>query len=222
VPRPPTITYALLGLLALRSWTGYELTQQARLSLRLVWPSSEAHVYREQQRLARLGWATVTSEQVGKRTRNRYTITDAGREALSEWLATPPAPPALEVEVFVRAWFADQGGVPDLVASLERTAAYTEAAVASMLVLVEQYLAEDGAFPERAHLNALVGEIIADVLSTIGTRCVQAAREVAAWDTTRDRGLDEETRARFQRMLDTYGGPAVDSPQVTNGHVPTR
>lgn len=181
------------------------MTQQARLSLRLVWPSSEAHVYREQQRLARLGWATVTSEQVGKRTRNRYTITEAGREALTEWLATPPAVPALEVEVFVRAWFADQGGVADLVASLERTAAYTDAAVASMLVLVEQYLAEEGAFPERSHLNALVGEIIADVLNTIGTRCTEAARVVAEWDTTRDRGLDDDTRARFQRMLDTYG-----------------
>jgi PadR family transcriptional regulator AphA len=203
--RPPTITYALLGLLALRSWTGYELTQQARLSLRLVWPSSEAHVYREQQRLGRLGWATVTSEQIGRRTRNRYTITDAGRAALTEWLATEPAAPAIEVEVLVRAWFADQGGVGDLVSSLERTAAYTDAAIGSMLVLVEQYLAEEGAFPERAHLNALVGEIVADVLSTIGTRCAEAAREVAEWDTTRDRGLDDATRARFQRMLDTYG-----------------
>lgn len=210
--RPPTITYALLGLLALRSWTGYELTQQARLSLRLVWPSSEAHIYREQQRLARLGWATVTAEQVGLRTRNRYTITAAGREALTDWLATEPAAPAIEVEVLVRAWFADQGSVADLVSSLERTAASTEAAVAGMLVLVEQYLAEEGAFPERAHLNALVGEIIADVLSTIGTRCAEAAREVAGWDTTRDRGLDDATRARFQRMLDTYG--RVSTPQV--------
>ena len=28
---PSTATYALLGLLAVQSWTGYELTQQARL-----------------------------------------------------------------------------------------------------------------------------------------------------------------------------------------------
>lgn len=202
---PPTITYALLGLLALRSWTGYELAQQTRRSLRLVWPSSEAHVYREQQRLARLGWATVTTEPVGKRTRNRYTITDEGRSALTEWLATEPAPPAVEVEVLVRAWFADQGEVGDLVRSLERTAAWTEATLADMLLLVERYLAGEGDFPERAHLNAVVGEILAAVLSTIGTRCAEAAREVAAWDTTRDRGLDDATRARFQRMVDTYG-----------------
>jgi hypothetical protein len=162
----------------------------------------------------------VTAEQVGKRTRNRYTITDAGRAARAAWLHTPPAPPPREVEVLVRAWFADQGEVGDLVASLERTTAYTDAALASLLVLVEQYLAEDGAFPERAHLNALVGEIVADVLSTIGTRCREAARDVAAWDTTRDRGLDAETRARFQRMLDAHGRPPAE--QVTNGQVPSR
>lgn len=170
-----------------------------------MWPSSEAHVYREQQRLVRMGWATVAAEEVGKRTRNRYTITDAGRVALTDWLATDPAPPAIEVEVLVRAWFADQGEVSDLVSSLERTAAWTQAAVDGMLVLVEQYLAGEGAFPERAHLNALVGEIVADVLTTIGTRCTAAAEEVAQWDTTRDRGLDDATRARFQKMLDTYG-----------------
>lgn len=209
---PPTITYALLGLLALRSWTGYELTQQAQLSLNLVWPSSEAHLYREQQRLARLGWATVTAEQVGRRTRNRYTITAAGRTALEEWLRTPPAAPALEVEVLIRAWFADQGDVEDLVASLERTAEQTRASVANMMPLVEQYLAGDGAYPERAHLSAIVGEIIAEVLDTIGTRCAEAAREVAAWETTRGRGMDAATRARFQGMLARYGTPAEPVP----------
>lgn len=201
----PTIRYALLGLLALKSWTGYELTQQARRSLRLVWPSSEAHLYREQQRLARLGWATVTTERVGQRTRNRYTITDAGRAALSEYLATPPAAPALEVEAFVRLFFADQGEVGDLVDALERTAEHTREALAGMVTITEQYLAGEGLFPERAHLSALAGEIIADILGVIGTRCAEAAREVAGWETTRGRGMDDATRARFERMVATYG-----------------
>ena len=214
---PPTIRYALLGLLALRSWTGYELTQQARLSLRMVWPSSEAHLYREQQRLAGLGWATVTVEAVGARSRNRYTITGAGRAALAEYLATEPAAPHLEIEALVRLWFADQGEVADLVKSLDRTVEHTRATLGSMVAVVEQYLAGAGAFPERAHLNALVGEIIADVLALIGTRCAEAAREVAGWDTTRDRGLDAATRARFARMLAAYGSASADPAEDAIG-----
>ncbi|MGH2703374.1 MAG: PadR family transcriptional regulator, partial [Actinomycetota bacterium] len=72
---PRTATYALLALLAVQPWSGYELTKQARRSLLYVWPSSEAHLYREQRRLERLGWASVEKERVGSRVRNRYTIT---------------------------------------------------------------------------------------------------------------------------------------------------
>jgi DNA-binding PadR family transcriptional regulator len=198
----PTIGYALLGLLALRSWTGYELTGQVRSTMRLVWPSSEAHVYREQRRLVTRGWATVTAEPAGRRTRNRYAITDAGQLALREWLATPPKPPTLEVEGFVRLWLADQGTPGDLVASLRATAAAARASVADAASLAGTYLAGDGQFPERAHLNALVGELVTDVLVVIARHCERASAEVAAWETTVGHGLDEVTRARLQHVVD--------------------
>ena len=41
-----TATFALLALLGVRPWSGYELTKQARRSLRYLWPSSEAHLGR--------------------------------------------------------------------------------------------------------------------------------------------------------------------------------
>jgi DNA-binding PadR family transcriptional regulator len=201
VKRPATITYALLGLLGLRPHTGYELTRQVHASLRLVWPSSEAHLYREQQRLVRLGWAEVEPEPVGRRTRNRYSITPAGRAALSEWLAGPPAPPSLEVETFVRLWLADQGRPEDLVRSLRSTAAAARASIADITALAAEYLAGGGGFPERAHLNALVGEMVSDVLGLIAERCERAADEAGEWDDTAGRGLDAATRARFERML---------------------
>ena len=75
-------TYGLLGMLAVRSWTGYEMTTQLQRSLRFVWPSSAGHLYREQKKLVDLGWATVEAEPAGARTRNRYTITPEGEQAL--------------------------------------------------------------------------------------------------------------------------------------------
>jgi DNA-binding PadR family transcriptional regulator len=208
----PTISYTLLGLLALRSWTGYELTVQVRSTLRLVWPSSEAHVYREQRRLVSRGWATLTSEPAGRRTRNRYAITDAGRLALRQWLATPPKPPTLEVEAFVRMWLADQGTPDDLVASLRATAAAARESVADAAGLAQYYLAGNGQFPERSHLNALVGELVTDVLLLIARHCDRASAEVGGWETTKGHGLDELTRARLQRVVDAVPGSAEGQP----------
>ena len=50
-----TTSYAILGLLNIKPWSGYELTQQAQRSLRYVWPKSESHLYAEPKRLVR--WA---------------------------------------------------------------------------------------------------------------------------------------------------------------------
>jgi DNA-binding PadR family transcriptional regulator len=83
-----TTAYAILGLLAIRSWTAYELAQQARRSLRFCWPKSESLIYAEPKRLVRLGLATVEHEPAGRRTRARYAITPAGRQALRAETAT--------------------------------------------------------------------------------------------------------------------------------------
>jgi PadR family transcriptional regulator AphA len=204
-----TSSYVLLGLLSVRSWTGYELTQQIRHSLAHVWPASEANLYREQQRLVRLGWASVAAESAGpERTRNRYTITDPGRAELKEWLATPPAPAGLEVEGMLRAWFADAGTPQELAAALHRTADHARASLDRVVTVFSHYLAGEGAFPERAHLNAIVGEMVADLFGLIQARCAQLATEVEAWPTTIDRGLDPEARARMHRVVTTYGRPA--------------
>jgi DNA-binding PadR family transcriptional regulator len=200
--RPATITYALLGLLSLRSWTGYELTEQMRKTMRLVWPSSPAHAYREQQRLVRLGWATVTNEHVGRRPRSRYDITQAGRAALREWLAFEPEPPTMAAEVLVRTWFADQGEVADLIASLQSTLSWVEQVLASVADIARPYLHGDGAFPERAHLNALVGEIFADTVAALGEACAQALLEVADWGHTGEPLNNGATQARLLRLVD--------------------
>ena len=40
--------------------------------------------------------------ETGNRQRSRYSITDAGRAALADWLGTAPAPPTVEAEMLVR------------------------------------------------------------------------------------------------------------------------
>ena len=60
-----TTSYAILGLLNIKPWSAYELTQQAQRSLRYVWPKSESHLYAEPKRLVRMGFARVTETAGG-------------------------------------------------------------------------------------------------------------------------------------------------------------
>lgn len=198
---PSTTTYSLLGLLAVQSWTGYELTQQARRSLRYVWPASEAHLYREQHRLVSFGWATVDKERIGKRTRNRYTITPAGRTAFTAWLANEPAPPRLEVEAIVRTFFADHGTVEDLAATLQATARQARTMLDDMVGYIDGYLTTGGPYPQRLHVIALAAELVTDILAHIESFCINADTEIQTWDTTKDLGLTDRTRHRLKTML---------------------
>lgn len=224
MPTASPATYALLGLLATRSWTGYELTQQVLRSLRFAWPTSEGHLYREQKRLVKLGWATAEEEAVGDRTRNRYSITDTGRDALRAWLATDPQEPQLHVEGVLRAFYADRGEVGDLVASLEATAEMARSMRDEMFGFVAEYLEEGGPlwmleqgiggpggdrqefhgrpmFPERLHAVSLAIEVITRLLDTIDAVFEDAATDAADWPSTTDPSLVPGTRDRLERIL---------------------
>src|SRR5438876_12449140 len=109
---------ALLGLLALRDWTTYELAAQMKRSLDFVWPRAERGLYNEPRRLVEAGYATSRQEMTGRRQRTVYSITPAGRDALSAWLDIPVAPPTLEFECMLRVLFADQGDLSQLRAAL--------------------------------------------------------------------------------------------------------
>ena len=77
-PDLTTTSYAILGLLSLRSWSTYELAEQMQRALGLFWPRAESGIYREPKKLEAHGLARSTTEFVGQRPRTRYTITAKG------------------------------------------------------------------------------------------------------------------------------------------------
>src|SRR6476661_9611826 len=104
-----TTSYAVLGLLALKPWTAYELSQQMQRSMTFIWPRAERAIYDEPKNLVAHGLAKSTSEPAGNRPRTVYRITAKGRRALAAWLEGPSAPPAFESEAMVRATYAEYG-----------------------------------------------------------------------------------------------------------------
>jgi PadR family transcriptional regulator AphA len=219
---PTPTTYGLLGMLAVRSWTGYELTVQVRRSLRFVWPASDGHLYREQHRLVKLGWATMTEETAGRRSRKRYTITDAGLGALSDWLATEPDEPHFQIEGVLRTFFGDRGGTEQLLGSMRATATKARGMLEEMYGFVEEYVEDGGPlimleegigddprlefhgrpmYPERLHSVALAIDVTTQLLETLDRFFTEASEEVAGWPGPTDPSLTPATRLRLERIL---------------------
>jgi DNA-binding PadR family transcriptional regulator len=210
-------------MLAARSWTGYELTRQMRRSLRFVWASSEGHLYREQKRLVELGWADVVTEPSGGRSRKRYTITEAGEEALRVWLSTRPQEPHFEIEGLLRLFFGDRAAVEDITASMETTARAARSMLDELQGFVDDYLAEGGPlwmlehgvggadqdrlefrgrpmFPERLHVIALVIDAVTRLLAEIEVFSRATAAELGGWQHMADPANTAATRARLEAI----------------------
>lgn len=179
-----TTSYALLGLLAIRPWSTYELANQLRRSLHFFWPRAESNLYAEPKRLVEAGLAEAQDEWNGDRKRTVYSITEQGRAAFQDWLGTPPAPQRLESEAYLRVLFGNSGTKEDLIRALERIEADATATVDNYVTHGGSYARGEGLFPERIHVNAL----IASLAITQGRATVSWARwakaEVERWDDT--------------------------------------
>jgi len=191
--RLTTSSYAVLGLLAIRPWAGYELTQQATRSLRFAWPKSERLLYAEPKKLVEHGLATASQESVGQRDRTVYAITDEGRAALTAWMTTSPQPPVLEAEALLRLLFAENGSIDDLVAALDEMAADAAAMYEQVAAINVGYLDGHHPFPERTHLSVLFATFQLELFTLI-TKWVEFAKvEIATWPATDGLGMTDRT-----------------------------
>jgi len=177
-PTLTTTSYAILGLLAVRSWTTHELVQQVDRSLRRIWPRATSKLYEEPKKLVAHGLARATDDAVGRRPRTRYTITAKGRRALAAWLSQPGDGPVLECEQLVKIHFADSGSKADVLANLEAMRAWVLAQNEENLATARAYLEGRGAFPERAALNQLPGRFLTELYVMVA-RWVRWATEIA-------------------------------------------
>ncbi|OLB81362.1 MAG: PadR family transcriptional regulator [Actinobacteria bacterium 13_2_20CM_2_71_6] len=98
-----SLRYALLGLLAHRSASGYDLMGTFRSSLAHVWPATQSQVYGELTRLTNAGLLTVGEQ--GPRGRREYAITEAGRAELDGWLTDETARTPQRSTLLLHAFF---------------------------------------------------------------------------------------------------------------------
>src|SRR5262249_1310792 len=106
-----TLDYALLGLLARRALSGYDLVQYMQKSIDAFWHAHHSTVYPEVARLEAEGLVTHTVvEQQDRPDKKVYTLTELGRERLRLWVTSSLRIPPDRDEFMLRTfsvWLAD-------------------------------------------------------------------------------------------------------------------
>ena len=181
LPRLTTTSYVILGHLALRSWSTYELAQQMKRSTHHYWPRAESKIYEEPKKLVAHGLATATREYTGRRPRTVYAITDRGRKALRRWLDEPGQPPVVEFDGVVKVLFAEQGTKDQLLATLRSIREQAERTRNEHVALAADLAQTGGPFPDRLHVNELVFKFMWEQTETVIRWATWAEDHVARW-----------------------------------------
>jgi DNA-binding PadR family transcriptional regulator len=82
----------ILGMLALGQNTGYDIKQMVDKATRHFWAVSYGQLYPELRRLEQHGLIRGRPEPTGGRSRKVYELTDAGAQALADWLGAREEP----------------------------------------------------------------------------------------------------------------------------------
>lgn len=180
-----TVTsYALLGQLALRPWSVYEMTKNVGRTLHWFWPRAESVLYAEVKRLVARGLAEASVEP-GARGRDRavYAISGDGRAALERWLAEAPAGGfALHAEPLLRVHLAPYGTVDGLVAALTAARDEAEALLRQAAVIGLEFVERRHQFQDQVHVRAMLFDYLWNYGLTTYLWADRSLDRVATWD----------------------------------------
>lgn len=202
-----TTESAILGMLAIRPFTPYELSKHFDRSLGRMWPRARSKLFEAPKRLADAGLARAAAGATGRRPRTEYSITAKGRRALSAWLAQPGAGPNVEFEALLKVFFAEHGTKAAVVANLEGARDWARAEIDEHLSVGRAYLSKTGPFQERAATVIVSGRFLAEFALMVERWATWALDTVASWPddpaaaTPDDASLAELTD-RLQHSVD--------------------
>lgn len=201
-------SYAILGLLAVKPWTTYELAKQVDQTLSRFWPRTRSKLFEEPKKLAQAGLAAATPSATGRRRSTVYAITPAGKQALAAWLRAEAAPPSFESEHLLKVFYAENGTTADLAATLAELRTWVVEQSGPNVEIGSNYLAGTGAYPERLATLVLTGRFLDDYLEMLDRWVGWAEGVIASWpanpaaaqpDLASMRQTVEQARRRIDR-----------------------
>lgn len=97
--------YAILGMLYDGPSTGYEIKSLMSRSTVYFWRESDSTIYPMLKLLAKEGKAHSEIVYVGKKKKEVFSITEAGRKEFNAWLKSPTGPETARSEFLLKLFF---------------------------------------------------------------------------------------------------------------------
>lgn len=136
------VSYSVLGQLAFRPWSAYELIKEMKRNFHYFYPRAESGLYEELKKLEEAGLTTSKVKTKGKKERKVYTITRSGKKALKEWLTTEPESYWLEFDGLLRVFLSRFGNKEMLRNTLTKVKTDTDILLALAEKVGNEYLSE--------------------------------------------------------------------------------
>jgi PadR family transcriptional regulator, regulatory protein AphA len=177
----------ILGMLAARPRSGYEIKQLVDNSARFFWAASYGQIYPELKRLEDDGMVTGSDASQGARQRTVYKLTAKGKRAAREWIEGAPRVFELRDEGLLELFFA--GSIePARTAEIARERSARAAETAAELKALEEYLHADQPMDGPAY-SADPGSM------TVLRYGIESNEWAAEWFDRAARDLERETAA---------------------------
>ncbi|MEV5509646.1 PadR family transcriptional regulator [Streptomyces orinoci] len=97
------LEHAILVSLLEKPGSGYELARRFDRSIGYFWTATHQQIYRVLKRMESEGWVAVREvAQQGRPDKKHYSVAEAGRAALAEWLHEPIEPESVRHDLAVK------------------------------------------------------------------------------------------------------------------------
>ena len=114
------LNHAILTALLDQELTGYDLAKQFSVSLGFFWNATHQQIYRTLKQLNDAGLVDARSKaQTGKPDKKIYRLTEAGRQALSDWVVGDEPQRPVRDELFIKLYNLGGGNDPAIRRDIE-------------------------------------------------------------------------------------------------------
>lgn len=166
-----SLRHGLLGLLAERPASGYDLARRFQELIGAIWPAQHPKIYAELRRLDDEGLIEVDSQ--GPRRRTAYRITESGLAEVRQWLAEGEVDHTMRLQPLLRSLFFWLMEPDELARHLQREADfYTQMAEMYQAYAVRKDNGEFGTSPATQSMRVTI---------EAGVRLNQALADWARW-----------------------------------------
>jgi len=154
------VSYAVLGQLAFRPWSAYELIKEMKRNFHYFYPRAESGLYEELKKLEEAGLTISKVKTKGKKERKVYTITRAGKKALKEWLTTDPEQYWLEFDGLLRVFLSRFGTKGILRKTLSKVSSDTDILISLAEKVGNEYLSDNAPAQKEIEQRAIVFDFL--------------------------------------------------------------